>query len=40
MHWANNKEGFAELSQAGDGVLTTQVERLKKLLETRSPDSH
>ena len=35
-----NKDGFAELSQAGDGVLTTQVERLKKLLETHSPNSH
>jgi hypothetical protein len=35
-----NKDGFAELSQAGDGVLTTQVGRLKKLLETKSPDSH
>jgi hypothetical protein len=35
-----NKDGFAELSRAGDGVLTAQVGRLKKLLESRSPDSH
>jgi uncharacterized protein YndB with AHSA1/START domain len=35
-----NKDGFAELSQAGDSVLTTQVGRLKKLIESRSPDSH
>lgn len=34
-----NKDGFAELSQAGDGVLSTQVGRLKKLIETKSPDS-
>jgi uncharacterized protein YndB with AHSA1/START domain len=35
-----NHDGFAELAQAGDGVLTTQVGRLKKLIESRSPDSH
>ena len=29
-----NKDGFAELSQAGDGVLTAQVDRLKKLIES------
>jgi uncharacterized protein YndB with AHSA1/START domain len=31
-----NKDGFAELSQAADGVLSEQVGRLRKLLETRS----
>ena len=35
-----NKDGFAELSKAADGVLTTQFGRLKKLFETRSPDGH
>jgi uncharacterized protein YndB with AHSA1/START domain len=35
-----NKEGFAELAQAGDGVLTAQVGRLKKVIESRSPVSH
>jgi hypothetical protein len=35
-----NKDGFAQLSQAGDDVLTTQVGRLKKLLETQSPEGH
>jgi hypothetical protein len=35
-----SKDGFAELSQAADGVLTVQVGRLKKLLESRSPDGH
>jgi uncharacterized protein YndB with AHSA1/START domain len=35
-----NKDGFAELSKAADGVLTTQIGRLKKLIETQSPDSH
>jgi uncharacterized protein YndB with AHSA1/START domain len=35
-----NKDGFAELSQAGDGVLTAQVGRLKKLIETKSPEAH
>jgi uncharacterized protein YndB with AHSA1/START domain len=35
-----NKDGFAELSQASDGMLSAQVGRLQKLLETKSPDSH
>jgi hypothetical protein len=35
-----NKDGFEKLSQAGDGVLTIQVGRLKRLIETHSPDSH
>jgi uncharacterized protein YndB with AHSA1/START domain len=35
-----NKDGFAQLSQAGDDVLTSQVDRLKKLIETRSPEGH
>ena len=29
-----NKDGFAQLSQAGDSVLTTQVGRLKQLIES------
>jgi uncharacterized protein YndB with AHSA1/START domain len=33
-----NKDGFAQLSQAGDDVLTTQIGRLKKLIETQSPE--
>jgi uncharacterized protein YndB with AHSA1/START domain len=32
-----NNGGFAELAQAGDGVLTAQVGRLKKVLESSSP---
>jgi uncharacterized protein YndB with AHSA1/START domain len=32
-----NKDGFEKLSQAADGVLTTQVERLKKSVETGNP---
>jgi uncharacterized protein YndB with AHSA1/START domain len=35
-----NKDGFAELSQASDAVLTAQVGRLKKLIESRSPENH
>jgi uncharacterized protein YndB with AHSA1/START domain len=35
-----NKDGFEQLSQAADGVLTAQVGRLKRLMETSSPDSH
>jgi uncharacterized protein YndB with AHSA1/START domain len=35
-----NKDGFAELSQASDAVLTGQVGRLKKLIESRSPENH
>jgi hypothetical protein len=35
-----NKDGFAELSQASDAVLTAQVGRLKKLIETKSPEGH
>jgi uncharacterized protein YndB with AHSA1/START domain len=35
-----NKDGFAELSQAGDEVLTTQVGRLKRWIETKSPEAH
>jgi len=35
-----NKDGFEQLSKAADGVLTTQAGRLKKLLETNSPESH
>jgi uncharacterized protein YndB with AHSA1/START domain len=35
-----NKDGFASLSKAADGVLTEQMGRLKKLIETRSPDGH
>jgi uncharacterized protein YndB with AHSA1/START domain len=35
-----NKDGFAQLSQAGDDVLTTQIGRLKKLIETQSPEGH
>ena len=35
-----NKDGFAELSQASDAVLTIQVGRLKKLIESRSPENH
>jgi len=33
-----NKDGFADLSAAADKVLTIQVERLKRLLETKSPE--
>jgi uncharacterized protein YndB with AHSA1/START domain len=33
-----NKEGFEQLSQAADQVLTTQIERLKRLIETDSPE--
>ena len=32
-----NKDGFAELSQAADGVLTAQMGQLKKVIETKSP---
>jgi len=32
------KDGFAMLSQAGDGVLTEQFARLKSLVETGSPE--
>jgi uncharacterized protein YndB with AHSA1/START domain len=35
-----NKDGFTELSVFADGVLTTQVGRLKALIENKSPDSH
>jgi uncharacterized protein YndB with AHSA1/START domain len=35
-----NKDGFAELSQGADGVLTAQVDRLKKLIETKSAEGH
>jgi uncharacterized protein YndB with AHSA1/START domain len=35
-----NKDGFAELSQAADGVLTAQVDRLKKLIETKPAEGH
>jgi len=35
-----NKDRFAELSQAGDEVLTAQVGRLKKSIETKSPAGH
>jgi hypothetical protein len=35
-----SKDGFAELSKAADGVLTAQVSRLKKFIETRSPQPH
>jgi uncharacterized protein YndB with AHSA1/START domain len=34
-----NKDGFEQLSHGADGVLTSQVDRLKKLLETNSPDA-
>ena len=34
------KEGFGELSQAADGVLTSAVGRLQRLLETGSPAGH
>lgn len=33
------KGGFADLSQAADGVLRGQVERLKTFVETGSPDT-
>jgi uncharacterized protein YndB with AHSA1/START domain len=32
-----NKEGFAQLSQATDEVLTEQLDRLKKSIEPRAP---
>ena len=32
------KNGFDQLSKAADGVLTDQVVRLKRLIETGSPD--
>ena len=35
-----NKDGFAQLSQAADGVLTAQVGLLKKLIETKSAEGH
>ena len=35
-----NKDGFASLSKAADGVLTEQMGRFKKLIETGSPDGH
>ena len=35
-----NKDGFAELSKAADGVLTVQVDRLKNFIETGAPGSH
>jgi hypothetical protein len=35
-----NKDGFAELSKAADGVLTVQVNRLKNFIETGAPGSH
>lgn len=34
------KQGFSELSQAADGVLTSAVGRLQRLLETGSPAAH
>ncbi len=34
-----NKDGFAELSKAADGVLTLQVNRLKNLIESGSPQA-
>jgi uncharacterized protein YndB with AHSA1/START domain len=35
-----NKDGFAQLSEAANAVLTTQTERLKRLIETQSPEAH
>jgi uncharacterized protein YndB with AHSA1/START domain len=34
-----NKDGFAELSKAADGVLSVQVNRLKNFIESGSPQS-
>jgi hypothetical protein len=33
-----NKDGFEQLSKGADGVLTDQVARLKRSIETGSPD--
>jgi hypothetical protein len=33
-----NKDGFEQLSKGVDGVLTEQVARLKRSIETGSPD--
>jgi uncharacterized protein YndB with AHSA1/START domain len=35
-----NKDGFAQLSQAADGMLTAQVGLLKKLIEAKSAEGH
>lgn len=36
----HSRTGFAELSKAVDGVLDEQIARLKRLVDTGTPDTH